>query len=150
MRRSPIQRQPGVPATAPPHDPGCWTYFDGKVRTDLGRAPELAERSGALRLEGPALPERLLVLYGEDGRYHAYRNACPHGGHRLDPVPHTLTLACCSLGRSTFDYDGRALSGPAGGGLQPFPVRRSNGTLTIELMQPADGPARPDRTTADI
>lgn len=150
LRRSLLQRIRGIPATEPPHDPACWTFADGKVRIDLQRAPELHERSGALRLENPSLPERVLVMLGEDGRYHAYRNACTHGGRCFDPVPNTFTVQCCSLGRSTYDYDGRVLSGPARGCLRSYPVQRTNGTLIVDLSSSEHAVPGSDRTTADI
>ena len=137
FHRSPLQRLMGKPATELPHDPACWTYADGRIIVDLTRAPELSERSGAVRLESPALPEHVLVFMGEDGRYHACRNACAHGGRRLDPVPNTFTLQCCSVGKSTYDYDGELLSGPAHGCVHPYPVRRDGGTLVVDLAPPA-------------
>ena len=133
LRRSPIQRLLGVPATLPPHDATGWTYVDGRIVIDLRHVPELAERSGAVRLEHPALPDHVLVVYGEDGHYHAYRNVCAHGGRRVDPIPRTFTLQCCSVGKSIYDYDGNVLSGPAHGCLQPYPVRLDRDTLTVDV-----------------
>ncbi len=66
----------------------CWNYDKGKLVIDLRKVPELQNQGGAIRLEGKNLPARILVVLGEDEKYHAYRNKCPHFGHRrLDPLP---------------------------------------------------------------
>jgi nitrite reductase/ring-hydroxylating ferredoxin subunit len=113
LKRSIFQRLFGISATQLPKDKGCWTYSNGKVVVDLDRAPELSEPGGAIRLEGKSLPDRVLLIHGEDGNYHAFRNRCGHMGRRLDPVPETQTVQCCSVSKSTYDYDGNILFGPA-------------------------------------
>ncbi|MBU4426882.1 MAG: Rieske 2Fe-2S domain-containing protein [Proteobacteria bacterium] len=57
--------------------------------------------------------ERILVIYGFDGQFHAFRNRCPHMGRRLEPIVGSVAVQCCSLSRSTFDYAGNVMSGPA-------------------------------------
>jgi hypothetical protein len=84
LSRSPLQRIFGIPATRPPRDPGCWVYSVGRVQIDLIRAPELRRPEGAVRLEGGELPLKLLVMRGDDGRFHAFHNRCGHGGRCLD------------------------------------------------------------------
>lgn len=119
LKRSLFQRLLGIPATTKPLDPGCWTYSDGKVTIDLKGASELQKPGGAIRLEGRSLPERLLVLFGEDGQYHAFQNRCTHVGHRrLDPVPGTNTVQCCSVSKSTYNFEGIKVHGPT-----PKPIR---------------------------
>jgi nitrite reductase/ring-hydroxylating ferredoxin subunit len=108
------------------------------VTVDLARAPELAEPGGAMRLEGAPLSgdplgERLLVVHGLDGQYHAYRNRCTHAGRRLDPNASTPTVRCCSVGQSLFGYDGRLITGPASGNLTVYPVELEDERLRIEL-----------------
>src|SRR5512136_3298492 len=103
LNRSLLQRLFGLPATGMPQDPQCWTFSGGKIQIDLARAPELKAPGGALRLEGGRLPRRVLVVRAEDGRFHAFHNRCTHLGHRrLDPVPGTGTVQCCSVNKSTY------------------------------------------------
>lgn len=129
-----FQRLLGIPATALPRDPGCWSLVEGRLRIDLSRAGELAEPGGALRVEGPGLPCRVLVLHGDDGEFHAFRNRCRHiGGRRLDPVPGTSTVQCCSVSKSTFDYSGRCVHGPAKKAVERFPVDRDGDSLVVTL-----------------
>lgn len=114
LKRSFFQRLLGKPATSGPENPNCWSYSDGKLSIDLKNAPELGKPGGALRFEGGHLPVRVLVFLGEDKKYHAFRNRCTHMGHRrLDPVPGTDTVQCCSVSKSTYDYEGRKIYGPA-------------------------------------
>ena len=40
---------------------------------------------------------RTLVVHGDDGTFHAFANRCRHMGRRLDPVPGTETVQCCSV-----------------------------------------------------
>jgi Rieske Fe-S protein len=133
LRRNFFQRLFGRPATALPGDPGCWTYSDGVVTVDLKRAPELTEPSGALRVEGPELPKRVLVFHGEDGQYYAVCNKCTHGGRRVDPDPAGGSLQCCSIGKSTYNYQGEVVRGPAPNQLPRFNVAVEEDKLIVTL-----------------
>ena len=125
LERSFFQRLLGKPATPEPKNPNCWRYSDGKLSIDLKNAPELGKPGGALRFEGGDLPMRVLVFLGQDGKYRAFRNRCTHMGHRrLDPVPGTNTVQCCSINKSTYDYEGKKVYGPA-----PEPIMNYSTTL---------------------
>lgn len=129
-----FRRLLGICQTRPPADAGCWAVADGRIEILLDRAPELSRPGGAIRLEGPSLPQRVLVLHGEDGRFHAFPNRCTHLGHRrLDPLAGQTKIRCCSVGRSVFDYEGRNVSGPAPRPLEPLPVQVEGGKLVISL-----------------
>ncbi|MEW6366920.1 MAG: Rieske 2Fe-2S domain-containing protein [Acidobacteriota bacterium] len=133
LKRSFLQRLFGLPVTQPPQDPHCWRYEGGEVVVDLSRAPEITRRGGGIRLEGKGLPDRVLVIHGEDGRYHAFRNRCGHMGRRLDPVPGTETVQCCSVGKTTYDYGGKALHGPAKKPAGCHAVQVEDGRIRISL-----------------
>jgi nitrite reductase/ring-hydroxylating ferredoxin subunit len=123
----------GISRTAVPANPRCWRYGDGQVIVDLGACSELASKGGAVRLEGNNLPIRVLVVHGEDGGYHAFHNRCSHAGRRLDALPGQPRLECCSVGKSTFEYDGSKVSGSAKGPASALPVTEQNGRLYINL-----------------
>ncbi len=131
-RRTFFQRVLGKPAT-PAGAPEVWRYEAPTLRVSLPAARALAAPGGALRLEGPALPHGVLVVHGIDHRFRAYRNACGHGGRCVDPLPGEARLECCSLGRSTYDYDGRICSGPAHAPLHCYPARIEGEALVVEL-----------------
>lgn len=136
LRRNLFQRLFGICATRQPADPGAWGVEAGRVMLDLDRLPELADQDRSIRLEKGGLPDRILVVHGNDGRYHAFRNRCRHAGRRLDPVPGTARVQCCSIGRSTYDYTGKVISGPAKVPLDTLPVHREGNRLFIELNPP--------------
>ena len=99
---------------------------------DLKRAPELETPGGALRLEGDGLPRRVLVIRGDDGGFCAFHNRCTHLGHRrLDPVPGTETVQCCSVNKSTYTYDGRKVYGPNPAPVRTFPVKVDGERLIV-------------------
>jgi len=79
-----------------------------------------------LRLEGKELTERILVVFGDDGQYYAFKNSCTHAGRRLDPIPGTNKVQCCSVGKSTFDYEGKKQSGSAEHDVHTYPVSKEN------------------------
>ncbi|NLI80610.1 MAG: Rieske 2Fe-2S domain-containing protein [Deltaproteobacteria bacterium] len=133
LKRGFFQRLFGIPATQPPSDPGCWEFSHPTIVVHLDRAPELSVRGRAVRLEGKGLPERVLLVHGEDGRYHAFQNRCRHMGRRLDPVADTETVQCCSVGKSTYGYDGRVLHGPASSPLKVLPVKQEGGRVEVTL-----------------
>jgi nitrite reductase/ring-hydroxylating ferredoxin subunit len=138
LKRSILQRVFGISATKMPGDGLCWTYSGHRLVIDLERAPELAEPGGAIRLEGKNLPDRVLVMHGDDGAYHAFRNRCKHMGRRLDPVPGNRTVQCCSVGRTTYAYDGNVLHGSAREPLETFEVTVTNGKLVVMLEGGSD------------
>ncbi len=136
IKRSFFQRLLGIPATTKPGAEDCWSYASGKMTIDLGKAPELKKNGGALRFEGKDLPKRVLVVCGEDGEYRAYHNRCTHLGHRrLDPVPGTDTVQCCSVNKSTYDSNGNKVFGPAPRPIARFPVEKEQDKLTVSISK---------------
>ena len=128
-----LKRIFGICDTRLPADSGCWKFSGSTVEIDISRAPELEKSGSAIRLEGSGLPERILVLHGNDGSYHAFKNRCTHARRRIDPVTGESLIRCCSVGKSTFDYDGRVVSGSAKEQLHVFPVKTDDGKLKILL-----------------
>ncbi len=123
----------GICTTKPPQDADCWRFEDGRIVIELARAAELASPGGAIRLEGGGLPRKVLVLRGTDGQLRAFGNTCTHAKRRIDPLPGTDQLRCCSISKTTYDYEGRVVSGPGRGPLDVFPVYEQDGRVTIPL-----------------
>ena len=121
----------GICKTKPPADSDCWNYSGGNVDIELGRAPELSEKGGAIRLEGKGLPQKVLVIHGVDGRFHAFGNKCTHMGRRIDPLADTEAVRCCSVSKSTYDYTGKVISGAAKAPLNTFEVKTEEDKLVI-------------------
>ena len=132
LKRNIFQRILGIPATKPPADPGCWGFEDGEVKIDLSKTPELSAPFGAIQLESEALPTRVMVMQDGSGAYRAFENKCAHAGRKLDPVPGTETIQCCSMGQRTYDYQGNVLSGEDQN-VKPLSVLVEDGTLVIDL-----------------
>ena len=128
-----LKRIFGICETPPPADEGCWHYAGGKILLKLDRAPELAPQGGAVRLEGKGLPVRVLVIHGEDGAHHALANRCTHMGRRIDPLPGTERVECCSVSKSAFTYAGEPVGGAARRPLESFAVSVSGDELAIVL-----------------
>ena len=133
LKRNIFQRLFGICATRVPANSNCWQYADGKIAIDLNHAPELFQLGSAIRLEGKNLPERVLVIHSIDGSYHAFQNKCQHAGRRLDPVPETGTVQCCSIGKATYDYSGKLIHGSAKGNIKIYDVQTDSGIITITL-----------------
>ena len=134
LKRNLFQRIFGVPATPRTRDPGGWTCSGGKLVIDLKRTPQLEKPGGALRFEGRGLPARVLVVLGEDGAYHAFRNRCTHLGHRrVDPVPGTNMLQCCSVNKSTYELDGNRIYGPAPRPITAYAAEKAGDKLIVTL-----------------
>ena len=86
-----------------------------------------------MRLEGDELPERVLIVHGHDDGWYAFRNRCTHAGRRIDPLSDRAQIQCCSVGKSTWSYDGERLSGSAKEDLPRFETRRDGNTLFVTL-----------------
>ena len=123
----------GICETKPPVNHDCWKHISGTVEIDLSKTPELREKGAAIRLEGTALPIRLLVVCNGDDQYRAFENRCTHYGRRLDPLPGQPFLQCCSIGKSTFDFSGSNVFGPGTGPIKSYPVKRNGEVLLISL-----------------
>jgi Rieske Fe-S protein len=123
----------GIPDTQLPIIEGAWSFADGVLSLDLSKLPELDELGGAVRIEGAVLPEPILVVLGEDARFYAFQNVCTHAGRSIDPLAGTMTLQCCSVSSSTFDYQGNVLSGPAKSPLTSYPLALEGDQLLITL-----------------
>ena len=129
-----LKRLLGICSTPPPAVADCWSLVDGRVTIDLDKTGELARPGGAIRIEGNGLSQRILILHGEDGRFHAFENRCSHVGHRrLDPVVGQGIIRCCSIGRFEFDYQGNRLSGLAREPVQPFAVDLDGRKLIVRI-----------------
>ena len=110
-----------------------WSLSDGALSLDLSKLPELADLGGTVRIEGETLVDSILVVLGEDSNYYAFKNACTHAGRMIDPVAGTMTLECCSVSGSTYDYQGNVISGPAEGKLTGYPLELEASQLVIRL-----------------
>jgi cytochrome b6-f complex iron-sulfur subunit len=123
----------GRPLTQLPTIEGAWSYADQTLTLDLSKLPELESLGSAVRIEGDVLSEPVLVVLGDDGNYYSFLNACPHAGRMIDPVAGSMTLECCSVGKSVFDYEGNVLSGSAEESLQIFPLTIEGDQLLITI-----------------
>jgi nitrite reductase/ring-hydroxylating ferredoxin subunit len=136
LKRNFFQRILGIPATPQPTDSDSWTYDGTKIVLHLDKTPEIQEPGGAIRLEGGGLPMRVLVMRDENGHVHAFENRCTHGGHRrLDPVPGTDTVQCCSVGKSTYDFSGKKIYGPAPGDIATLRTEFHEKELVIKMEE---------------
>ena len=132
-KRNFIQRLFGKPQTGSPLNPDCWTFADGQLTIDLAKTPELTENGGGVRFEDARLPKRILVIRGDDGVIRAYLDECKHGGRRLDPVPGAGVICCCSVGKSTYDYEGKVLSGSATENATVLPAEERDGRVVVKV-----------------
>ena len=132
LKRNVFQRLLGIPATKTPGDADCWQFNDGKLTVDLNAATELNAPWGAVCLSDESLPERVLLFRDDEDHFHAVQNKCSHAGRRLDPVPGTECVQCCSMGKSTFSAeDGTVISGSTKKPIKVYTVAHENDTLTI-------------------
>ena len=125
------QRLTGSCATSIPANNEGWVYKEGTLNIDLTQLTELTQPGTALRFEGKDLPKRVLVVCGADGKYHAIHNKCTHMGRRLDFVPGTETVQCCSISKSTYTFDGKKIYGPRKVDVDSFPLSQEGNNLLI-------------------
>lgn len=134
LQRSIWQRIFGISATSQPQDPNGWKYESGELTIHLAQIPELTRPGTAVRFEGKNLPQRILVVLGEDNEYRAFHNQCTHLGHRrLDYVPGTETIQCCSVNKSTYTFDGEKIHGPTPRPVPTYPVEKGDGELRVRI-----------------
>ena len=110
-----------------------WSLEGSKVQVKLSHMPEPLPKGGAVYLRGGGLPKPVLILRTEDDRFLAFEDRCTHFGRKLDPVPGEAKLRCCSLFHSTYDLEGKNISGAAKRPLTSYAVEQSDGDLIITL-----------------
>jgi len=110
-----------------------WVLEEGKVRVKLSQMPEPLPKGGAVYLAGQGLSMPILILRTEDDQCLAFANRCTHAKRKLDPVPGESKVRCCSVFHSTFDLDGKRLTGPAKDSLTCYAVEQSDGDLIVTL-----------------
>lgn len=110
-----------------------WSLEGSKVQVKLSQMPEPLPKGGAVYLKGGGLSKPVLLLRTEDDRYLAFEDRCTHFGRKIDPVPGEAKLRCCSLFHSTYDLEGKNISGAAKDPLTCYTVEQSDGDLVITL-----------------
>jgi hypothetical protein len=133
-----IKRIFGICSTKSPSDDGSWHYSNEKIVIEWARVPELQKPGGAIRLEGRGLEERVFLIYGMDGQYHAFRNTYPPLGMRLDPVEGRAKIRCCGLFETIFDYSGNVMSGLGKESLKKYRVEMRKCKLVIRVHRNSD------------
>lgn len=111
--------------------PDLWEFDGDKATIVLSEVSQLKNPCGAVYLSGKGLKDPILVVHGDDGQFHCFSNRCGHMGRKLDPVPGEPILRCCSVSHSTYDYQGKVVSGPAKEVIQVYQSREHDGKLTI-------------------
>ncbi|MEN8613702.1 Rieske (2Fe-2S) protein [Dehalogenimonas sp. THU2] len=111
----------------------AWESRDGQAIVDLKAATMLTAKGGAAYLKGKGLEKPVLVVRGQDNKLYAYQDRCTHGGRKIDPVANEGKLKCCSVNHSTFNYDGKPLSGPAKHDIKRYETTESSGRLVIKI-----------------
>ncbi len=131
--RTILHRVFGISFTEELENKNSWTYQGGKLSIKLAQIPELSSLGGAVQIDDNLLPEKVLVIHGADGNYYSFKNVCPHAGRKIDVLKGTMNLECCSISESTFDYEGKVLSGPAKESLTSYLLTVDANQLTITL-----------------
>jgi len=121
----------------PPLNAELWRLEGKQAAIRLDEATALAPVGGAVRLEGKGLACSVLVVHADTDEYLAFENRCTHGGRKLDAVAGKRELRCCSVGHSSFDYQGNKLSGSAKGPITVYPVQKQGEELTVTLEAPS-------------
>lgn len=134
LKRNLLQRIFGISSTDKPQDDKGWQYQSERLVIDLTKIPELTQPGNSVRFEGDNLPKRVLVVFNEDEQYKAFHNRCTHIGHRrLDYVPGTQTVQCCSVNKSTYTFAGKKIHGPNPKPVETFSLEKKGDQLFISL-----------------
>jgi len=104
----------------------------------LGHEAEL--RTAGDYLSGEVAGERVLVVRGERGRLHAFRNACRRRPHALVSARrgHLKSAIHCAAHALTYSFEGRLVEGSTPGDLAPLPLSRAGRLLRVRLAGAAE------------
>lgn len=116
-----------------PLDPALWSVDAETVKLKVVQKPDVLPKGGGIYVQGRGLKIPLLVIHTQDDDYLAFTNSCPHGHRKIDHVTDSRILKCCSVNHSTFDYDGKRLSGPAKDALVRHAVSIDGADLVVKM-----------------
>jgi nitrite reductase/ring-hydroxylating ferredoxin subunit len=134
LHRNFFQRLFGICQTMQPQDPNSWILEKSQIIIELDKMSELSEPDSAVRLELDTFPNRILVIRTINDKFYAFRNRCTHGKRRLDLMPGTEQVQCCSIGKSIFSKSGKIMSGSAKKPIITYPVRKDKNQLYIDFQ----------------
>jgi len=116
-----------------PAPDNAWQVNNGQVTVALESISALGQNGGAIYLDGKGLSSPVLVVRGQGGVLRAFQNKCTHSGRKIDPVKGDSALRCCSVNHSTFDYNGKKLTGPATHDIARFFATQNGKTLIVDI-----------------
>jgi TetR/AcrR family transcriptional regulator, transcriptional repressor of bet genes len=111
----------------------------------LGHEAEL--RTAGDFLTGESGGERVVVVCGERGRLHAFRNTCRRRPHAL-LVPrkgHLRSAIRCASHSLTYNFDGRLVAGNTPGDLAPLEMMRAGPLILVRAGGAAAAAVHPPR-----
>ncbi len=116
-----------------PLDSAMWSLDGETARLHVVEKADVLPKGGGVYLQGRGLKRPVLVIRTHDDSYLAFTNRCPHGNRKVDHVADQRVLRCCSVNHSTFDYDGKRLTGPAKEALKRHRVSVEGGDLIVTM-----------------
>ena len=102
---------------------------DGIIAVPVAQLSGLGPRDALIVRGGPG---PIVVRRKADGTTSAVLGICTHNRCELDPGPEGLDCPCHG---SSFNFEGRAIIGPAEGALVRFDARVEGDTLLIDVSQ---------------
>lgn len=133
LHRNIFQRLLGICKTKQPSDSNSWILEKNQIVIDLDKMSELSQPDSAVRLELDTFPNRVLVIHTANDGFFAFRNKCTHAKRRMDLIPGTDQVQCCSVGKSIFSKSGKIVSGSAKKPIITYPVKKEENQLIIEF-----------------
>ncbi|MBT4286145.1 MAG: Rieske 2Fe-2S domain-containing protein [Deltaproteobacteria bacterium] len=133
LHRNFFQRLLGICQTKQPLDSNSWILEKSQIIIDLDKMSELSQPDSAVRLELDTFPNRILVIHTINDDFFAFRNKCTHAKRRMDHIPGTDQVQCCSIGKSTFSKSGKIVSGSAKKPIITYQIKKEENQLIIEF-----------------
>jgi len=110
-----------------------WDLKDGRLSVTSEGLAEMDRLGGAAYLQGGGLEKPVLLLKMGADDYLTFENKCTHGGRKIDLKPDHTGLRCCSVNHSTYDLEGKNLTGPARGPVIKYRIAFKDGELSVIL-----------------
>ncbi len=110
-----------------------WEVINGGVVVNSEGLAGIDSLGGAAYIQGIGLEKPVLIIKMGKGDYLAFENKCTHGGRKLDPKADGSGLRCCSVNHSTYDLEGKNLTGPAKSPVAKYDTAFENGELRLTL-----------------
>jgi len=117
----------------PAINPDSYALTNNILTIDLSKEVNLSQVGEAVKIKHSDIPNGLIIAHVEENRFEVASLLCTHRGVEVEYDHEQTNFSCASLGGSTYEINGKNISGPATKPLKDSEAALKDGILTIKI-----------------